>query len=38
MIIGWRYKCGSCIGDINFDEKCSEKHITDHPDHVLIII
>jgi hypothetical protein len=38
MIIGWRYKCGHCLGDVNLDEKCVEKHLKEHPDHVLIII
>lgn len=37
-IIGWRYKCGHCIGEMDFDEKCVEKHLEEYPDHVMLII
>jgi hypothetical protein len=38
MIVGWRYRCGHCPGDADFDEKCVSKHLAEYPDHVMIII
>lgn len=38
-IVGWRYKCGHCPRDCSdFDEKCVNKHLTEFPDHVMLII
>lgn len=37
-IVGWRYKCGHCPGDKDFDEKCVSNHLAAHPDHVMLII
>lgn len=36
-IVGWRYKCGHCA-NADFDEKCAAKHVTEYPDHVMLII
>lgn len=27
FITGWRYKCGTCNKDVNFDEKCAGFHL-----------
>jgi hypothetical protein len=37
-IVGWRYKCGHCPGEVDFDEKCVAKHLAEHPDHVMLVI
>jgi len=37
-MVGWRYKCGHCPGDTDLCEKCVNKHLADHPDHVMLII
>jgi len=36
-IVGWRYKCGHCPNS-DFCEKCVAKHVTEYPDHVMVII
>eukprot|EP00347_Sterkiella_histriomuscorum_P017580 403348792 len=38
MILGWRYKCGHCVQDMNFDQACMEKHLIENPDHVMLVI
>lgn len=37
-IVGTRYKCGHCVGDVNFCSNCYAAHQKTEPQHVFVII